>query len=87
MPALSAAATAKVGSYVELRGARVEMLQTSMRLLVPSTGSIEVAEGQSFKPKVCVDAICVARLARSLPNVGIFGNDPQTLKLIAKPLL
>ncbi|KAK2079963.1 hypothetical protein QBZ16_002358 [Prototheca wickerhamii] len=49
------AATAKVGSYVDLRGARVEMLQTSMRLLVPSTGSIEVADGQSFKPKACTD--------------------------------
>ena len=88
MSALSAAAAAKVGSYLELRGARVEMLQTSMRLLVPSTGSIEAADGQSFKPKVCVDAICVACLTRTSPNVSsILRSDSQTLMLIAKPLL
>jgi hypothetical protein len=43
---------AAVGSFLSLRNAKVDMYRGSMRLAVDKTGSLEVAEGVKFQPKV-----------------------------------
>ncbi len=43
---------ATVGSFLTLRNAKVDMYRGSMRLSVDKWGSLEVAEGVKFQPKV-----------------------------------
>ena len=42
----------KAGGYVALRGARVDMFRSSMRLVVDQRGSVEPVHDVSFQPKV-----------------------------------
>jgi hypothetical protein len=41
----------KVGSFVTLKNAKVDMFKGMMRLVIGQGGSIEVAEGAAFQPK------------------------------------
>lgn len=42
----------KPGKVLSLRGAKVDMFKGSLRLVVPNTGSIEVAASVKLEPKV-----------------------------------
>lgn len=42
---------AQPGTYLELKNAKVDMFRGSMKLVVDSYGTLEVAEGQSFVPR------------------------------------
>lgn len=42
----------KPGKMLSLRGAKVDMFKGSLRLIVPNTGSIELAAPVKLEPKV-----------------------------------
>ena len=42
----------KPGKMLSLRGAKVDMFRGSLRLIVPNTGSIELAGSAKLEPKV-----------------------------------